>query len=243
MSNPKASYIIGNFNKQAYIAEAISSLLASTEKNIEICIVDDASTDYSMDILNYYAKKDSRIKLEQNEVNSGVAVTYNRATKMCTAPIILVAASDDVYSPDRAKWAIRAFKKFPADIIYWPFNKAQERSIGDHGVVLATFEKKSAPAFDAEWLKKVDGQFIGHGFSAYKREVGIAVPYREEMKHGVDHHFFLDCWKAGYKFQNIEDEEQVAGIYRFYIDMVSSKFRDEIVKQDVLLEKEYLNAN
>ena len=232
---------MGNYNKQSYIAESISSILESTEKDIELCIVDDCSTDYSMDILEFYAKKDKRIKLVRNEVNQGIAKTYNRATSMVESPIILVSASDDVYDHDRAKWAIKAFKKFKADIIYFPFYKAQEKTLGDKGVCLVPFEKKLVPEFNAEKLKKVNGQFIGHGFTAYTKEVGLKVPYRNEVKHGCDHHFFLDAWKAGFKFQHIADASQCAGTYRFYIDMVSHKFRDEIVKADDLLEKEYEN--
>ena len=239
---------MGNFNKQAYLAESLTSLLESTEKNIEICIVDDCSTDYSMDLLNFFAKKDKRIKLERNEVNLGVSKTYNRATSMVEGDIILVAASDDVYDHDRAKWAVKAFKKYNADLIYWPFFKAQERLVLDQsgsgahsGMMLVPFEKKVAPEFDAEKLKRVDGQFIGHGFCGYRTDVGRKVKYREDLKHGCDHHFFLDCWKSGVKFQHIADMTQCAGTYRWYIDMVSNKFRKEILEQDNKLEKEFSN--
>ena len=236
---PKASFILGNYNKQSYLAESLQSMLNSTVKDIEIIVVDDCSTDYSMDLLEFYAKKDKRVKLVRNSENLGISKTYNKATSMVTSPIILVAASDDVYDYDRAKWAIKAFKTFDADIIYFPFYKAQEKLVGGNGVCLVPFEKKLAPKFDGEKLKKVDGQFIGHGFTAYKTEVGKAVLYREDLKYGCDHHFFLDCMKAGFKFQNIEDDKQLAGTYRFYIDMVSHKHREIIVNQDVKLEREY----
>lgn len=235
----KASYILGNYNKMQYLAESIQSMLSSTEKDIEVIVVDDCSTDYSMDVLEFYANKDKRVKLFRNDKNEGIAYTYNKATSYVTSPIILVSASDDVYDYDRAKWAIKAFKKFEADIIYFPFYKAQERLVQGRGVCLVPFERKLAPKFDGELLKKVDGQFIGHGFTAYTKKVGDAVPYREGLKYGCDHHFFLDCMKAGFKFQNIEDEKQLAGIYRFYVDMVSNKHRDEIVAQDEALEREY----
>jgi glycosyltransferase involved in cell wall biosynthesis len=239
MAKIKASYIMGNYNKQSYIAESISSILQSTEPNIELVVVDDCSTDDSMDVLSHYAKIDKRVKLFRNDTNLGIAKTYNRATAESKGEIVLVAASDDVYDYDRAKWALKAFKKFDADIIYWPFYKSQEKTLGEQGMALVPFERKIVPTFDAERLKKVDGQFIGHGFSAYTRKVADTVKYREEYKHGIDHHFFLDAWKAGFKFQHIADDKQLAGQYRFYIKMVSNQFRDEIVKQDEALEAEY----
>lgn len=239
MAKVKCSYILGNFNKQAYIAESLQSMINSTEKDIEIIVVDDCSTDYSMDILEHYAKTDSRVKLFRNDKNEGVAYTYNKATSHVTSPIVLVSASDDVYDYDRAKWAIKAFKKFEADIIYWPFYKAQERLVSGKGVCLVPFEKKLSPKFDGELLKKVEGQFIGHGFSAYTKKVADTVRYRDEIKHGCDHHFFLDCMKSGFRFQNIEDDKQLAGTYRFYIDMVSHKFRPEILENDTKLEREF----
>lgn len=245
----KISWIMGCYNKMAYVSMAIYCIQQQTEKDWELVIVDDCSTDYSIDVLEFHAKNDKRIKLLRNDKNMGISYTYNRATRETTAPIILVAAADDVYTIGRAKWTLDYFKKHPdKDVVYFPFFKG--------GFDLKPFELKKAIPFDLELLKKPNGQFIGHGFSAYKREVGLKVPYREELKHGCDHAFFLDVAKAGFKFgwddkeKTIIDENgkktktpvHIAGTYRFTPKMVSIQFREDIVKQDVELQKEYTNV-
>lgn len=232
---PKVSFICGNFNKQSWISEAIFSITHQSEKDIELIIVDDASQDNSMEVINYYKEKDKRITVVKNDVNKGVAFTYNRATELTTAPIILVAASDDVYSEYRAKWTLDYFKKNKdKDAVYFPFYKAD--------FLLKPFEKKKAIPFDYEKLKLANGQFIGHGFMAYKREVGLKVPYRADLKYGCDHAFCLDVYKAGFKYGNVSDMTKLAGTYRFTPSMVSIQHRDRIVEQDNKLETEYLEV-
>lgn len=232
MAKIQYSWIMGAYNKQSWLAESIESILLQSNPNWELIIVDDASTDNTSELLNYYEKKDSRIRVLHNATNEGVSKVLNKATKEVRSGIVLVSAADDVYTPDRGKNAVDMLKKYKdVDVIYFPFYKCHHN--------LEVFEMKMAERFDEVRLKTPNGQFIGHGFMAYRKSVADAVPYRNEMKVGHDHVFMLDILKAGFKFKPADDK-MIAGYYRFTPKMVSVEHRAEIVEQDKkILAEEY----
>jgi glycosyltransferase involved in cell wall biosynthesis len=94
----KISYLVALFNKSEYVVEAISSILAdcSFEYDLQICIVDDGSTDDSLEkvILNY--GNDPRVKIYQFLVNRGKVAAYNQAYLMSDGDFVSVFGADDV---------------------------------------------------------------------------------------------------------------------------------------------------
>lgn len=64
---PLISVIIPVYNSELYLKECLDSVINQTYKKIEIICVDDGSTDHALDILNFYQKKDSRIKVFTQE--------------------------------------------------------------------------------------------------------------------------------------------------------------------------------
>ncbi|WPP53322.1 glycosyltransferase family 2 protein [Catalinimonas niigatensis] len=92
----KVSVIIPNYNHAQYLPQRIESVLQQTYQNIEVIILDDFSTDNSKDIINEYAKKDTRIRTHFNEVNSGTTFKqWNRGIQMAKGSYIWIAESDD----------------------------------------------------------------------------------------------------------------------------------------------------
>ncbi|MEO5635385.1 MAG: glycosyltransferase family 2 protein, partial [Candidatus Andersenbacteria bacterium] len=78
---PMLSVIMGVYNREKYIAEAIESVLAQTFQDFELIIIDDGSTDSSLDIIRKYEQRDSRIIVIQLEVNSGQSTSRNTGIK------------------------------------------------------------------------------------------------------------------------------------------------------------------
>ena len=60
MTNPKISVILSAYNEEKFISKAIESVVNQTLKDIEIIIINDGSTDNTLDIINSYAEKDNR---------------------------------------------------------------------------------------------------------------------------------------------------------------------------------------
>lgn len=96
----KVSVIIPVYNVEDYLAECLDSVINQTERDIEIICVEDCSTDSSLEILQEYAKKDNRIVILQNEMNSGLSVTRNNGLAIAKGEYILFVDSDDLIKPE-----------------------------------------------------------------------------------------------------------------------------------------------
>ncbi|MBR5800135.1 MAG: glycosyltransferase [Lachnospiraceae bacterium] len=90
----KVSVIIPVYNVEKYLKQCLDSVITQTYTNLEIICVDDGSTDHSLDILRFYEKKDSRIKV-LTQKNQGPSVARNRALDVATGKYISFVDSDD----------------------------------------------------------------------------------------------------------------------------------------------------
>lgn len=87
------------YNGERYLAQAIESALAQTFGDFEMVIVDDCSTDRSVEIIEGYAQKDGRIRFLRNEKNLGLFANYNEAQNRAAGKFIKPFAQDDIWSP------------------------------------------------------------------------------------------------------------------------------------------------
>lgn len=92
--NYKVSVIIPIYNAIKYLEVCVNSVLMQTEKNIEVILIDDGSTDGSGDLCDLFEKKDSRIKVIHQK-NSGVSVSRNKGLSIASGKWIMFVDSDD----------------------------------------------------------------------------------------------------------------------------------------------------
>lgn len=105
------SVIMPAYNAEAYISEAISSILNQTYTNFEFIIIDDGSTDRTPAIINKYARKDPRIKVITLRVNRGLAYALNRGLDAAHGTYIARMDADDISLPTRFEQQIAYLKK------------------------------------------------------------------------------------------------------------------------------------
>ena len=89
------SIIIPTYNRQDQIKECITSVLNQNFDNFEIIIIDDNSTDKTLDICKNIKKKDNRIKILNNKKNLGVGETRNKGLLKAKGKYVLFIDSDD----------------------------------------------------------------------------------------------------------------------------------------------------
>jgi glycosyltransferase involved in cell wall biosynthesis len=102
-----------SYNREKYIADAIESVLASTYINFELIIVDDCSTDKTVEIAKSYEGKDSRVKVFVNETNLTQFGNRNKAASYAKGEFLKYVDSDDIIYPFTLQTMVNGMKQFP----------------------------------------------------------------------------------------------------------------------------------
>jgi glycosyltransferase involved in cell wall biosynthesis len=97
--SPTVSVVMPNYNASEYVQETIESVLQQTFVDFEFLVIDDGSTDDSVDIIQRYSQQDSRIKLF-TQSNQGVSITRNNGIQKASGEFIAFLDSDDIWLPD-----------------------------------------------------------------------------------------------------------------------------------------------
>ena len=129
--NPAISIVVPAYNKEPYIKQCMDSLINQTLKNIEIIVVDDASTDNTLQILRDYEKKDSRVKIIAKEHNCGRHVARKTGVQETIGDYVLFVDADDEIEIKACEVLYSYVSSHPADILHFgvsihPEGKADE---------------------------------------------------------------------------------------------------------------------
>ncbi|WP_394902518.1 glycosyltransferase [Bacteroides xylanisolvens] len=98
-TTPLVSVVMSVYNGASFLTEAIDSILSQTYKKIEFIIIDDGSTDGSLDIINGYS--DERIKIWVNSKNEGLIFSLNKGIELALGTYIVRMDADDISLPQR----------------------------------------------------------------------------------------------------------------------------------------------
>ncbi|MHA1757627.1 MAG: glycosyltransferase family 2 protein [Promethearchaeota archaeon] len=112
------SVLMPSFNHSQFIREAIESVLDQTYKDFEFIIIDDCSSDNSVEIIKLYKKKDNRIRLICHSKNMGIAKTQNELIELARGKYIAFINSDDVWIKNKLEKQMKILKK-NEDLIVW----------------------------------------------------------------------------------------------------------------------------
>lgn len=107
---PKVSVVIPSYNHAAYIAEAVNSVLAQSETDLELIVVDDGSTDESLQVLAGFS--DPRLRVF-SQSNQGAHAAINRGLREARGTYFAILNSDDAYHPERLEKALRVLEAQP----------------------------------------------------------------------------------------------------------------------------------
>jgi glycosyltransferase involved in cell wall biosynthesis len=202
---PKLSFVLPTHNRIEWMPECLQSLLEQTEKDIEIIVVNDASTDGTKEFLDEWAVKDQRVKVIHNDKSMGGGVSRNIGAEASTSEIIAVCDDDDVYPNDRAEATLRWFSEHPeSEMVNFPYVR-----IGYFREILETFW---GGEFDTDAFKK-DGtvSYFCNPSAAYKKsaahEIGGYCPEKEGMTDDIQ---FVKNWIAAGK--KIDFDKRIFGV-------------------------------
>lgn len=106
------SVIIPVYNQASYVDEAIQSVFQQSYGNIQLILIDDASTDESGEKLNKYSGRDN-VLVFHNPVNLDCAGTFNRGLELACGKYCGILAADDTWEPDFVAKCVAALEKHP----------------------------------------------------------------------------------------------------------------------------------
>lgn len=114
---PLISVIVPVYNTEIYLADCLGSIISQSYSNIEIIIVDDASTDNSSSIIEDFANRDKRIIAYRHAGNRGISIARNTGLSHAKGDYIGWCDSDDLMHPQFIEYMYSALKKNDADFV------------------------------------------------------------------------------------------------------------------------------
>ena len=114
-NNPLVSVLIPTYNSELYIKSTLESILNQTYRNLEIVVIDDASTDNTVEIVKKY--NDERIKLFTNNKNLGISGNMNKGIKLSHGKYLAIMDADDWSYQYRIEEQVRVMEQKPTVVL------------------------------------------------------------------------------------------------------------------------------
>jgi glycosyltransferase involved in cell wall biosynthesis len=195
---PKVSIIMSVYNAQTYLEEAISSILNQNYSDFEFLIVDDCSTDDSLNIIDLFMKTDQRIQLIQNKSNQGLTKNLNILIRKANGKYIARMDADDISHPDRLKKQVEFLDNDPNTDILGTFSQ----NISEKGEIIGI---RKVPVTNDEIIKLLPKlNPISHPTVMFRssslKEIG---GYDERFRTSQDFHLWFKAAGHGLRFYNM----------------------------------------
>lgn len=231
MDRVKVSFVIPTHDCAAFLPHAVESARRQTHPNLEIVVVDDASTDSTEKYLNWLEKKEPRAKVFRSRERWGRSKARNFGNGLASGDIICVLDADDYAHPNRARLTVEKMKNG----VEFVYGSAE---------VMDCLGKRlyMIPADKFDLKKALDSKVnrIVHSTVAYTRKVAERFPYSTDVEiSGLG----LDDWEqqiriasSGVKMDFIPN---VLTAYRILESSISNT-RDE--KRVLEVKEKYLNG-
>lgn len=117
MEEQKVSVIMSCYNAEKTLERAMKSVLSNTYRNIELIVIEDCSTDYSLHIATKIANEDKRVRIILHKENQGAGVSRKDGIEKAEGEYVCFCDSDDVLQKQHISNLVEASKKYDADIV------------------------------------------------------------------------------------------------------------------------------
>lgn len=115
MEGPVISVIVPVFNAETYLAACLDSILSQSYRSLEIIVINDGSTDFSLDIARQYAETEDRVTVYSYE-NSGLSEARNHGLAVATGDFVSFVDADDMVLPRAFEVLMKMILKYEADV-------------------------------------------------------------------------------------------------------------------------------
>lgn len=222
------SIVMPVYNAEKYLDECLGSILKQTYPDFELIVVNDGSTDNSVDIINKY--KDKRIKIVENEHN--FIKSLNLGIKHVKGEYIARMDADDIMLPHRLEMQLDYMENNPKIAIcgswaeaFGTKNYTMKVPVSHHDII-STFVVSNALFHPTVMMRK----------SAVGKYSGYPNLYKQKYLYAEDYKLWTDLAVKGYRFANIPE---VLLKYRCSDTQVTSVHFSKMVEVSVAIQQQY----
>jgi len=211
MSIPEISVVMSVYNGGSRLKETLDSITEQSFNDYEFIIVNDGSTDGSLDIIRDYAESDSRVKIVSHE-NMGLAGSLNKGVRLASGRYIARQDSGDVSHPARFERQLSYLKTNPQlKVLGTQFNYIANGKVLDTLRFPRTYEeiRQALPNYCC----------ILHGSAMFDKDAFLDVGgYRKEYRCAQDYELWMR-FTASYPAENLQEI-----LYDYHIETTSTTF-------------------
>lgn len=226
MNTPLISIVLPVYNGERNLADSIVSCLEQTYRNFEIIIVNDCSTDRTLQIATEFALKDDRIKIVSNSTNRKLPASLNVGFKHSKGDFLTWTSDDNRYKSNALAEMLNQIMQNNADLVYADYDVVDiHKNIIEH-------KKLKGP--EHLFVYNQVGACFLYRCSLYEKIGG----YREDLFCAEDYEYWMRIWTAGMKMHHIPQS-----LY-FYADnpcSLTATRRDFILEKTIQLKMEYVD--
>jgi glycosyltransferase involved in cell wall biosynthesis len=220
----RVSVIVPVFNAELYITETIQSALAQTHSDLEVIVVDDGSSDHTLDRLRAFGES---IEIHR-QANRGVAAARNRGASIASGEWLAFLDADDIWLPDKVE---RQLACGDGAMVY-----TDRYNIGARGE-LPTIQSQVTPMYDGDLFVSLllQGNFITASSVLLRRNVFEELGgFFEELRGTEDWDLWVRIAAAGYAIQVVR---QPLVRYRFHSRGISRDYARMWVQRDGVIDR------
>ena len=225
--SPLVSVIMPAYNSATFISEAIQSVLAQTHIHWELLIIDDASKDTTIAIVEDFQHKDARIKLFKNTSNQGAGITRNTGIKEAKGAFIAFLDADDLWLPEKLNVQLEFMATHALAMTFSSYNLMDESGILLHKKV------KALPVLTYQKLLK--SNYVGNLTGIYNVEK-LGKIYCPKLRKRQDWALWLTILS---KIDSTKGIEESLANYRIRENSIS-KNKTALLKYNYLVYSEFL---
>jgi len=222
MNAPLVSVIIPLYNTEKYIEKAIESVINQTYKNWQLIVIDDCSTDSSLDIVLDIKKQNNisneKMIIKRMKKNMGTYVALNIGLKLAKGKFFCVLGSDDIYIPEKLQIQIDEFIKNPDYICV----------IGKY--IRKDLKRNICPDLGIS-IERMKNGIMGECTSMYSMSLINKIGYYDCVRYGADTNFF---WRMYKYFGNYDKIKKINKILYLAIQRPNRLTKDSTIPNRII---------
>ena len=248
MTNPFVSVIIPNYNHARYLDERIQSVLNQTYQNFEVIILDDKSTDNSVEVINKYKDNPHITNIVVNKENSGSTFKqWHKGFELAKGDSIWIAESDDKCEKELLSTLIEFFEKDPDCVLAY----TESIMFKDDGTQLNSYQKKNSEMLTGHdfistrmsWTCAI----VNASSALFRKSVAMSIDKQYTEFHGAGDRLF---WIEIAEYGNVGIDYHPLNFFRIHDNNSTKRHYDEGINQkedlkilNYIKEKNYITTN